>query len=66
MGVARLGRVLTLARDTARLMIGLPSYDAYRAHMAERHPERAPMSEAEFFRERQEARFGAKGGGKCC
>jgi uncharacterized short protein YbdD (DUF466 family) len=58
--------LLGLARDTARLMIGLPSYDAYRAHMAERHPEREAMSEPEFFRERQEARYGSKGGGKCC
>ena len=64
--MARLARLLGLARDTARLMIGIPSYEAYRAHMAQRHPERKAMSEAEFFRERQEARYGAKGGGKCC
>ena len=59
-------RLLTLARDTARMMIGIPSYEVYRAHMAERHPERPAMSEVEFFRERQEARYGSKGGGKCC
>ena len=61
-----LSTALTLVRDTARLMIGLPSYEAYCAHMAERHPDRSPMSEPEFFRERQEARYGSKGGGKCC
>ena len=64
--MAGFSKLLTLVRDTARLMIGLPSYEAYCAHMAERHPEREAMSEAEFFRERQEARYGAKGGGKCC
>ncbi|HEY0043833.1 MAG TPA: CstA-like transporter-associated (seleno)protein [Allosphingosinicella sp.] len=48
------------------MMIGIPSYEVYRAHMAERHPERPAMSEVEFFRERQEARYGSKGGGKCC
>jgi uncharacterized short protein YbdD (DUF466 family) len=27
-----------------RIVIGAPRYDAYRAHVAARHPERAPMS----------------------
>ena len=62
----RLATLLRLSRDTARLMVGVPSYEAYRAHMAQRHPDRPPMTETEFFRERQEARYGSKGGGKCC
>jgi uncharacterized short protein YbdD (DUF466 family) len=46
----------------------VPSYDAYVAHMAATHPDKAPMSYAEFFRDRQDARFGAKGGSgfRCC
>lgn len=52
-------------RDTANLMIGIPSYETYLAHMASRHPDIRPMSEAEFFRNRQEARYGA-GGARCC
>ena len=53
-------------RETALLMIGQPSYDAYLAHMAAHHPDHAPMSRVEFFRNREEARYGAKGGGRCC
>ncbi|USI73178.1 YbdD/YjiX family protein [Sphingomonas morindae] len=49
----------------ARLMVGLPDYDAYRAHMAQHHPDRAVMSERDFFRDRQRARYGG-GGGRCC
>lgn len=56
-----LGRVA----ETARLMVGLPDYDTYCRHMADRHPERAPMTRAEFFRDRQQARYGS-GGGRCC
>ena len=52
--------------ETGRLMVGMPSYDAYRAHMAARHPDRPTMSEREFFRNRQEARYGGRGGGRCC
>ncbi len=54
------------ARDAARMMVGQPSYDAYLAHMAAHHPDHAPMDRVAFFRNREEARFGAKGGGRCC
>ncbi|WP_339710463.1 YbdD/YjiX family protein [uncultured Sphingosinicella sp.] len=57
---------LARLRETAHLMVGLPSYAAYLRHMAERHPERTPMSEPEFFRDRQEARYGGRNGGRCC
>jgi uncharacterized short protein YbdD (DUF466 family) len=53
-------------RETARLMVGQPDYEAYLAHMATRHPERAPMTRVQFFRDREQARYGAKGGGRCC
>ena len=52
--------------DTARLMVGQPRYDLYLAHMAEHHPEQRVMNEIEFFREREQARYGGKNGGKCC
>lgn len=57
---------LARLRETAHLMVGLPSYAAYLRHMAERHPERTPMSEPEFFRDRQDARYGGRNGGRCC
>jgi uncharacterized short protein YbdD (DUF466 family) len=48
-----------------RIILGLGSYAAYRDHMAKCHPEREPMSEKEFFRARQQARYGG-GQGRCC
>lgn len=58
-------RLLALLGEIARSMVGVPSYDAYRAHLAERHPEAAPMDRRTFFRERQRARYRG-GGGRCC
>lgn len=52
--------------QTARLMVGVPDYDNYVVHMRQVHPDQPPMSYNEFFRERQEARYGGKGGFKCC
>ena len=54
------------ARMTARLMIGVPDYDAYLRHMRNRHPERRPMSYEEFFRERQDAHYKTGGARGCC
>ncbi|MFC3214993.1 YbdD/YjiX family protein [Novosphingobium panipatense] len=53
-------------RAMLRLMVGQPSYDAYLVHMAQRHPHATPMSRVEFFRNREQARYGGAGGGKCC
>ena len=53
--------------QTARLMVGLPDYENYLAHMRSRHPDRPAMGREEFFRNRQEARYGGKGRvGRCC
>jgi uncharacterized short protein YbdD (DUF466 family) len=48
-----------------RLMVGLPDYDTYVAHMRETHPDRPVMSYEAFFRERQDARYSSKTG-RCC
>ena len=55
-------------REGARLMIGVPDYDTYVAHMREAHPDRPVMTYAEFFRERQSARYGegSTRGFRCC
>jgi len=53
--------------ETARLCCGVPDYERYIRHMQEHHPEREPMDYKAFFRERQNARFGGRGGGfRCC
>ena len=61
--LAQAGRYLG---QSMRLMVGLPEYDTYLAHMEATHPDQPVMSYEEFFRERQEARYGGKGGPKCC
>jgi uncharacterized short protein YbdD (DUF466 family) len=56
----------TLAQSL-RLMVGMPDYGTYVAHMEAEHPDVAPMSYEEFFRERQAARYGGKGRmSRCC
>ena len=53
--------------QSMRLMVGLPEYDTYLAHMERTHPDQAPMDYEAFFRERQEARYGGAGKrGGCC
>ncbi|MGB4466916.1 MAG: YbdD/YjiX family protein [Azovibrio sp.] len=63
--LARVGKYLGQA---ARLMVGVPDYDTYVQHMRLTHPEQPVMTYAEFFRERQEARYGGGDGrpGRCC
>jgi uncharacterized short protein YbdD (DUF466 family) len=52
----------------ACLMVGVPDYDTYVAHMRRQHPDRPVMSYDDFFRDRQNARYGADGrrGFRCC
>jgi uncharacterized short protein YbdD (DUF466 family) len=52
--------------ETADLMVGVPDYDAYVAHLSVRHPEAEAMTREVFFRERQAARYGAGGRFRCC
>lgn len=60
-----LSKLGTYLGQAARMMVGLPDYDAYVAHTQSQHPDRNLMSYEEFFRERQEARYNG-GVGKCC
>ncbi|MBH1992280.1 MAG: YbdD/YjiX family protein [Sphingomonadaceae bacterium] len=58
--------LLDTLRRTARLMVGLPDYDAYVLHRATHHPGEPVMDRTAFFRDRQEARYGGKNGSRCC
>ena len=64
-GMTTLWRYL---RQAARLMVGVPDYDAYVDHRRAVHPGEPVMTYAEFFRERQTRRYGGGGGqiGRCC
>jgi len=48
--------------ETARLMVGVGDYQKYCAHMQQHHPELAAMTETEYFRYSQEARYPSKDG----
>jgi uncharacterized short protein YbdD (DUF466 family) len=52
----------------ARLMVGVPDYETYVEHMQCMHPGKPIMTYPEFFRERQDARYGAgaRNGFRCC
>ncbi|MDB5962149.1 MAG: hypothetical protein JWP59_3443 [Massilia sp.] len=52
--------------QSLRLMVGLPDYERYVAHIQAAHPGQAVMSYEEFFRERQQARYGNGKQGGCC
>ena len=60
--VVKMGRYLT---QSLRLMVGVPDYGTYVAHVQATHPDQPPMGYEEFFRERQSARYGARMG-RCC
>ena len=57
--------LLSWLQQTALLMVGQPPYEAYLNHMRLRHPGEEPMTQLEFFRDRERARYGS-GGGRCC
>lgn len=63
-----LGKASKYLGQAARMMIGIPDYDNYVAHMKKNHPDKSIMTYEEFFRERQDARYGGngKGGFRCC
>jgi uncharacterized short protein YbdD (DUF466 family) len=58
-GKARLSEQLRLISkrldQCGHLMVGVPDYETYVAHIARAHPGQAPMTYKEFFRERQAA-----------
>jgi uncharacterized short protein YbdD (DUF466 family) len=57
------------AVQTGRLMVGVPDYETYVAHRRQHHPGEPVMTYEEFFRERQNVRYGAdpgKGRFRCC
>ncbi|HEU5293473.1 MAG TPA: YbdD/YjiX family protein [Burkholderiaceae bacterium] len=62
---ARIGRAGRYLAQTLRLMVGVPDYNTYVAHMRAQHPGAPVMSHEAFFRERQQARYGGRSG-RCC
>ncbi|EIC3790436.1 YbdD/YjiX family protein [Salmonella enterica subsp. enterica serovar Derby] len=63
-----LGQAKKYLGQAAKMLIGIPDYDNYVEHMKTNHPDKLYMAYEEFFRERQQARYGGdgKGGMRCC
>ncbi|QIQ21517.1 YbdD/YjiX family protein [Zophobihabitans entericus] len=63
-----LGKAGKYLGQAARMLIGIPDYDTYVEHIKLNHPDQPIMTYEEFFRERQQSRYGGdgKGGFKCC
>ena len=65
--VTGITRVVRYLGQSMRLMVGVPEYETYVVHMRDTHPDQPVMSYQEFFRERQEARYGGNGKvTRCC
>jgi uncharacterized short protein YbdD (DUF466 family) len=60
-----LGKLSRRAGETARLMLGVPDYEAYVAHVASAHDAQAPMSREDYFIARQRAKYGGSRF-RCC
>ncbi|MDR3517088.1 MAG: YbdD/YjiX family protein [Azospirillaceae bacterium] len=63
-----LSLLLRRLKQTSLLMVGVPDYDTYVAHRRANHPGQPVMSYPEFFRERQNSRYGGGDGkiSRCC
>ncbi len=63
-------RIATLwqrLQQSFRLMVGVPDYQTYVAHMQQHHPDLAPMDVKTFYRYCVDSRYPSAGGGmkKC-
>ncbi len=54
-----------LLRETLQRMLGAPDYAGYLAHRQAQHPGEPVLDYAEFFRERQAAKY-RRGASRCC
>lgn len=64
-----LSLLVARVREGARLMVGMPDYQAYVSHRQTEHPGDAVMTYPEFFKNRQDCRYATgkgKGVSRCC
>ena len=58
-------RLITLVKrmqQSFRLMVGVPDYENYLAHMKQHHPDLTPMDAKTFYRHCIDARYPSAGG----
>jgi uncharacterized short protein YbdD (DUF466 family) len=63
---SRIAQLWQRLQQSFRLMVGVPDYATYLAHMQQHHPELSPMDETTFFRYCVDARYPAAGNLKKC
>jgi uncharacterized short protein YbdD (DUF466 family) len=61
-----MSRPFVMLRKALHLMVGMPDYEDYLRHMQAHHPDSPVMDRTAFFRDRQQARYGGRSGGRCC
>jgi uncharacterized short protein YbdD (DUF466 family) len=49
-----------------RQVFGIPDYERYLAHAAQRHPGAPVLTRKEFFARQIDRRYGGTGPGRCC
>ncbi|WP_285768593.1 YbdD/YjiX family protein [Peribacillus sp. SI8-4] len=64
----KLLKILSYRKQFVSLLVGVPSYETYVAHMKDHHPQDPVKTRKEFFCEAQDERYNAKGGkvSRCC
>jgi uncharacterized short protein YbdD (DUF466 family) len=56
--ISRAGTLLHLLVQTLRLMVGVGDYAAYVKHIQQHHADIQPLTREQWFRLRQDARYG--------
>ena len=62
---ARAGPTSVAWLSVLKRVCGMPDYPGYLAHMEEKHPGCAVLTEKDFFEEQVKARYG-NGASRCC
>ena len=64
----KITRILSYRKQFISLLVGVPSYETYVAHMKLEHPDQTIKTRKEFFCEAQDERYNAKDGkvSRCC
>ncbi len=62
---AAVRRALARAARVARAVIGVPDYERYLEHRRSRHPDEPLLSQEQFAREGERARY-ERPGARCC
>lgn len=63
---SRMAALWQRLQQSFRLMVGVPDYAGYVAHMQQHHPDLTPMDEKTFYRHCVDTRYASAGNVKKC